>query len=60
LDRDEGSAIDDEEDQEQELGPVPRDAPGPFAGAGVDEVEAAYGYVSPPLVVKNISTQDAL
>ena len=43
LDRDEGSAIDD--DQEQELGPVPRDAPGPFSGAGVDEVEAAYGYV---------------
>jgi len=41
LDRDEGSAIDD--DQEQELGPVPRDAPGPFSGAGVDEVEAAYG-----------------
>jgi len=43
LDRDEGSAIED--DQEQELGPVPRDAPGPFSGAGVDEVEAAYGYV---------------
>ena len=43
LDRDEGSAIDD--DQEPELGPVPRDAPGPFSGAGVDEVEAAYGYV---------------
>lgn len=40
LDRDEGSAVDD--DQEQELGPVPRDAPGPFS---VDEVEAAYGYV---------------
>lgn len=44
LDRDEGSAVDDEDgDQGQELGPVPRDAPGPFAGAGVDEVEAAYG-----------------
>lgn len=46
LDRDEGSAVDDDDGQEQELGPVPRDAPGPFAGAGVDEVEAAYGYVS--------------
>ena len=44
LDRDEGSAVDDEDDQEQELGPVPRDSPGPFGGAGVDEVEAAYGY----------------
>ena len=44
LDRDEGSAVDDDDDQEQELGPVPRDSPGPFGGAGVDEVEAAYGY----------------
>ena len=45
LDRDEGSAVDDEDDQEHELGPVPRDPLSPFAG-GVDEVEAAYGYVS--------------
>ena len=55
LDRDEGSAVDDDEDQEQELGPVPRDAPGPFSGAGVDEVEAAYGYVSTLLAVGSCS-----
>ncbi|EPT03705.1 hypothetical protein FOMPIDRAFT_1022279 [Fomitopsis schrenkii] len=43
FDLDEGSAIGDESD-EQELGPMPRDASGPFhAGAGVDEVEYAYG-----------------
>jgi len=53
LDRDEGSAVDD--DQEQEFGPVPRDAPGPFSGAGVDEVEAAYGYVFAWLVVSAYS-----
>ena len=43
---DDGSAIDPEEDEENELpmGPVPRDQSGPFAaGAGVDEVEYAYG-----------------
>ena len=51
LDRGEGSAIDDDDEQEQELGPVPRDSPGPFAGAGVDEVEAAYGYVQVFLAV---------
>jgi hypothetical protein len=58
LDRDEGSAVDDDDDdddQGQELGPVPRDAPGPFGGAGVDEVEAAYGYVSTLLAVRSHS-----
>ncbi|OBZ70163.1 Striatin-interacting protein 1 [Grifola frondosa] len=41
---DESSAIDDENDEEPELGPIPREASGPFhAGAGVDEVEYAYG-----------------
>ncbi|KAK7695945.1 hypothetical protein QCA50_000584 [Cerrena zonata] len=39
---DESSAVDDSE--EPELGPVPREPDGPFqAGAGVDEVEYAYG-----------------
>ncbi|KAI0939241.1 hypothetical protein AcV5_000711 [Taiwanofungus camphoratus] len=41
---DESSAIDDEGDDEPELGPMPRESSGPFhAGAGVDEVEYAYG-----------------
>ncbi|KAL6309627.1 hypothetical protein BKA93DRAFT_814558 [Sparassis latifolia] len=42
---DESSAIDDEnEEEEPELGMIPRDSSGPFhAGAGVDEVEYAYG-----------------
>ena len=45
------SAVDleDEDIEEPEPGPMPREQPGPFAqGAGVDEVEYAYGYVSPP------------
>ncbi|KZT12541.1 N1221-domain-containing protein [Laetiporus sulphureus 93-53] len=44
---DESSAIVDEtEDDEQELGPMPRESSGPFqAGGGVDEVEYAFGYV---------------
>ena len=44
---DEGSAVDlDDDDDESELGPIPREQSGPFAaGAGVDEVEYAYGYV---------------
>ncbi|KAH9844211.1 N1221-domain-containing protein [Rhodofomes roseus] len=42
LSSDVGSAI--EEAEEQELGPIPREPSGPFhAGAGVDEVEYAYG-----------------
>lgn len=42
---DSDSAIADEiEDDEPELGPMPREPSGPFhAGAGVDEVEYAYG-----------------
>ena len=41
---DDGSAVEDSE--EPELGPIPREPDGPFqAGAGVDEVEYAYGYV---------------
>lgn len=44
---DESSAIDDEGDDEPELGPMPRESSGPFhAGAGVDEVEYAYGSVT--------------
>ncbi|EMD40803.1 hypothetical protein CERSUDRAFT_111387 [Gelatoporia subvermispora B] len=45
FDLDESSAIDDEnEEEEPELGPMPRESSGPFhAGAGVDEVEYAYG-----------------
>jgi hypothetical protein len=43
---DDSSAIDLEDDEEPELGPIPRDQSGPFgAGGGVDEVEYAYGYV---------------
>jgi len=43
FDLDDSSAVDEEEDEDAEFGPVPRDSPGPFAGAGVDEVEYAYG-----------------
>ena len=33
-----------DEDDEEELGPIPRDSSGPFqSGGGVDEVEYAYG-----------------
>ena len=40
---DDGSAV-DLENEEPELGPMPKEASGPFqAGAGVDEVEYAYG-----------------
>lgn len=45
---DDNSAIDLEEmdEEEMEMGPMPREQSGPFAqGAGVDEVEYAYGYV---------------
>jgi len=43
---DDGSAIDIEDEDEPEMGPAPREQSGPFAaGAGVDEVEYAYGYV---------------
>lgn len=44
---DDGSAVDDLEDTDElELGPAPRGQSTPFAeGAGVDEVEYAYGYV---------------
>lgn len=35
---------DEEDDEEIELGPMPKEQSGPFAaGAGVDEVEYAYG-----------------
>jgi len=44
---DDGSAVDldgDDDIDEAELGPVPREQPGPFPGSGgVDEVEYAYG-----------------
>jgi hypothetical protein len=43
---DDGSALDpdDDADDESELGPIPRKQSGPFgSGAGVDEVEYAYG-----------------
>lgn len=48
LDDASGSALDaeaaEEEEEEEELGPMPREQAGPFAeGAGVDEVEYAYG-----------------
>ncbi|CDO71308.1 hypothetical protein BN946_scf184908.g65 [Trametes cinnabarina] len=40
---DDGTAI-DEADDDEELGPMPKEPSGPFqAGAGVDEVEYAYG-----------------
>ncbi|KII95814.1 hypothetical protein PLICRDRAFT_98306 [Plicaturopsis crispa FD-325 SS-3] len=40
---DDGSAVDVDE-EEEEMGPIPRDQSGPFGtGAGVDEVEYAYG-----------------
>ncbi|KAF8559062.1 hypothetical protein OG21DRAFT_1503519 [Imleria badia] len=41
---DDGSAVDLDELDEPELGPIPREQSGPFAsGGGVDEVEYAYG-----------------
>ena len=41
---DDGSAVDIEDDETELMGPVPRDDSSPFAaGAGVDEVEYAYG-----------------
>ncbi len=41
---DDASALDLDADDEAELGPIPRQESGPFAsGAGVDEVEYAYG-----------------
>ncbi|KAG6832892.1 hypothetical protein H0H92_004776 [Tricholoma furcatifolium] len=41
---DDGSAIDPEDEEEIAVGPVPKDDSNPFAsGAGVDEVEYAYG-----------------
>ncbi|KAG6878246.1 hypothetical protein C0993_010018 [Termitomyces sp. T159_Od127] len=43
---DDGSAVDPDEDDELAVGPVPKDESNPFAsGAGVDEVEYAYGQV---------------
>lgn len=44
FDLDSGSALDLDEIEEAELGPPPREQSTPFAeGAGVDEVEYAYG-----------------
>lgn len=43
---DDASAVDleDDEIEEPEMGPMPREENGPFAsGGGVDEVEYAYG-----------------
>lgn len=46
LELDPGTAIDDTDDDD-ELGPMPKEPSGPFqAGAGVDEVEYAYGSVA--------------
>lgn len=44
---DDNSAVDLEENEEEdEMGPMPREQDGPFGqGGGVDEVEYAYGYV---------------
>ena len=45
LDETDGSAVEleDTQDDEPELGPMPREQSTPFAeGAGVDEVESAY------------------
>ncbi|KAH0839713.1 hypothetical protein J3R83DRAFT_651 [Lanmaoa asiatica] len=43
---DDSSAVDEDDEDEPELGPIPREQSGPFAsGGGVDEVEYAYGYV---------------
>lgn len=43
---DDSSAVDLDDLDEPELGPIPREQSGPFAsGGGVDEVEYAYGYV---------------
>jgi hypothetical protein len=48
FDLDNASAIDLDDLDEPELGPAPREQSTPFAeGAGVDEVEYAYGYVHP-------------
>jgi hypothetical protein len=45
FDLDSGSALDLDEIEEAELGPPPREQSTPFSeGAGVDEVEYAYGY----------------
>lgn len=44
---DDGTAIDLDEDEEELPGPAPREQSEPFAGgAGVDEVEYAYGSVN--------------
>lgn len=41
---DDGSAVELEDEDEPEMGPMPREDTGSFpTGAGVDEVEYAYG-----------------
>jgi len=41
---DDSSAVDIDDQEDQELGPMPREGDNPFqSGAGVDEVEYAYG-----------------
>jgi hypothetical protein len=42
---DDGSAVDDEEEEgeEEDIGPAPREKSAFASGAGVDEVEYAYG-----------------
>jgi hypothetical protein len=54
FDLEDGSALDpDEDDDEAELGPIPKEPSGPFqAGAGVDEVEYAYGLVNYTLLLR--------
>ncbi|TBU49406.1 N1221-domain-containing protein [Dichomitus squalens] len=44
LDLNSGTALDDTDDDEEELGPMPKEPSGPFqSGGSVDEVEYAYG-----------------
>lgn len=44
FDLNDGTAVEDAEDDDEELGPMPKEPSGPFqSGGGVDEVEYAYG-----------------
>ena len=46
FDLNDGTAVEDAEDDDEELGPMPKEPSGPFqSGGGVDEVEYAYGCV---------------
>jgi len=59
FDLDNGNAIDLDDLEESELGPAPREQSTPFAeGAGVDEVEYAYGCVK--VIENNTKTSSDL